>query len=540
LKLSLTLVFVQHFVPIIFTAGAIYVVAFLGSFFTTPAFDVISDEIDIVTKETTAQGDGGEEAELLDGAEDGPLEELDVKETVVLAEKDPARLRSLLLGLPSPTSLFWTMITFTINLALIAMSWDLVYRPYLLYDSQDLSFARVGYVSDVSANILVREPNANQLPIFVSYRNAESPLAAKAMGPFPDTSGGNRRRILDLINDTDYTAALTLSGLRPDTRYEYALSNNHSGYFRTAPRPGQPTRHNNGTFRFLHSSCILPHFPYNPISHPLEIPGFKKLAAWLPRLQAQFMLFLGDFIYIDVPHRFGSDIPTYRAEYRRVYASPDWPLVSDSLPWIHVWDDHEISNDWDRNTTSVFSASFDPYKHYHVSVNPEPMRRGDTWFSFTQGPVSFFMMDTRRYRSPENDDATDASKTMLGANQLADLLQWLKTAPSRGVKWKIVASSVPFTKNWHYGDKDLWGKYLVERQIILEAMWEVGATQGVGVVILSGDRHEFAATKFPPPANGTQWPKTAVVHEFSTSPLNMFYLPFKTYKQEDEEDICIE
>ena len=499
---------------------------------------MVSDEIEIVTKKVEVKGNSAENVELLDGDEDAPLEELDVKETVVLAEKEPRRLRSLLLGLPNPTSLFWTILTLTVNLALVGMSCDLMYRPYLMYESVDLSFARVGYVSDVSANILVREPNASQLPIFLSYRYADA-SSSIAVGPFPDTTWNNKRRITELSNATDYTAALTLTGLRPDTRYEYAFSNNHNGFFRTAPRPGQLTKHNDGIFRFLSTSCVIPHFPYNPISHPLEIPGFQKLARWLPKLQAQFMLFLGDFIYIDVPHRFGSDIPTYRAEYRRVYASPDWPLVSDSLPWIHAWDDHEIANDWSGNTTVPFPASFDPYKHYHISVNPEPVRKGDTWFAFTQGPASFFILDTRKYRSPENNDAMDVTKTMLGANQLADLLHWLKTAPPRGVKWKIVASSVPFTKNWRFGDQDLWGKYLVERQIILEAMWEVGTTQGVGVVVLSGDRHEFAATKFAPPTNGSQWPQTAAVYEFSTSPLSMFYLPFKSYKQEDDEDVCI-
>jgi alkaline phosphatase D len=29
------------------------------------------------------------------------------------------------------------------------------------------------------------------------------------------------------------------------------------------------------------------------------------------------------------------------------------------------------------------------------------------------------------------------------------------------------------------------------------------------------------------------------VHEFSTSPLSMFYLPYRTYKEMDDEDVCI-
>jgi alkaline phosphatase D len=69
-------------------------------------------------------------------------------------------------------------------------------------------------------------------------------------------------------------------------------------------------------------------------------------------------------------------------------------------------------------------------------------------------------------------------------------------------------------------------------------MWDVGLRGGVGVVVLSGDRHEFAATAFPPPKDG-RWPISATVNEFSTSPLNQFYLPVRTYKQTDEEDVMV-
>jgi len=251
------------------------------------------------------------------------------------------------------------------------------------------------------------------------------------------------------------------------------------------------------------------------------------------------MLFLGDFIYIDVPHRFGTDAETYRREYRQVYASPEWPSVSSDLPWLHVIDDHEIANDWDGNTTGVYQAAVDPWQHYQMAVNPPPARSGETYFTFTQGPASFFLMDTRRYRSPEfAKSTTDASKTMLGSQQLRDLLAFLRDPPPHGVRWKVVGSSIPFTKNWRFNDEDTWAGYLAERQIILEAMWNVGLQGGVGVVVLSGDRHEFAATSFPPPP-GSRWPLSATVHEFSTSPLSMFYLPLRTYRQDDEEDVCI-
>jgi len=127
---------------------------------------------------------------------------------------------------------------------------------------------------------------------------------------------------------------------------------------------------------------------------------------------------------------------------------------------------------------------------------------------------------------------------MLGKPQLQDLLFWISKPPPRGVHWKIIVTGVPFTKNWQFGSQDTWGGYLVERRAILEAAWEMSSTLGVGVVILSGDRHEFAATSFPPPKD-SEWPISATVHEFSTSPLSMFYLPFRTYSEIDDEDVCI-
>ncbi|TKA53390.1 hypothetical protein B0A49_12892 [Cryomyces minteri] len=528
----------HHFVPAFYALLAVYIPSFIYNFRTTSPYKIISDELDVIVKETVDR-DASEELELLDGADEGPIEEIDVEETIVLEEKDPHILRTLLTGLPSPTSIFWSLVTLGINLALVGMVTDYVYRAPLLHQAHDLSFARVGYVSGSTANILVREPKLSELPIYVSYRNADPPLSVESGQRLIDTSWKSEGTVDHLTEDTDYTAAIRLKDLRPDTRYQYALSNNHTGYFTTAPRVGVPSKRNGGKFTFLHTSCIKPRFPYDPRSHPLAIPGFEHLSKWIPKLKASFMLFLGDFIYIDVPKRMGSDIETYRREYRQVYSSPDWPGVSAELPWIHVLDDHEIANDWDANTTGVYEAAVDPWHHYQTSVNPPAVRPGATYFTFTSGPASFFLLDTRRHRdATASKPATDPSKTMLGTDQLASLLTFLSTPAPPGVRWKIVVSSIPFTKNWRFNADDTWAGYLAERARILEAMWDVGLRGGVGVVVLSGDRHEFAATAFPPPAGG-RWPLSATVHEFSTSPASMFWIPWRTYEQKDDEDVKI-
>ena len=468
--------------------------------------------------------------------------ELDIKETIVLEERDSHILRTLLWGLPSPSSSLWSLATIGINLTLALFAADMIFRGPLLYPSHDVSFARVGYVSENSAHIFLREPDVNKLPLYLSYRevaNGEDSVARNLHSEDREDPWVQVDKIYWLSEETDFTYSVTIPDLRPNTRYQYSASINHNGFFTTAPPKGH-TAPQTTRFTFLTSSCIKPHFPYNPLHHPLVIPGLNHLANWIPKLQVSFMLFLGDFIYIDVPRRFGSDKETYRRDYRQVYASPDWPSVSTSLPWIHVIDDHEIANDWDSNTSHPYPSAIDPWNLYHASVNPPPIRPNLTYYSFTQGSASFFLLDTRRYRTPEfAAEASSQSKSMLGPAQLSDLLTFLRTPSPAGIHWKFVVSSVPFTRNWRFGDADTWGGYLHERQRVLEAMWDVGAMTSTGVVILSGDRHEFAATSFPPP-EGSQWPLAATVHEFSTSPLSMFYLPVRTYSEVDGEgDVCI-
>jgi alkaline phosphatase D len=518
------------------TLAAVYWSAFIKSFVTTSPFEIISDEIDIITRETVSQGYDSEadtdEITPLVSPQNEPLEELDVTETVTLAPKSLHLVRSLLLGLPSPISLFWTLVTSSINLALVLMVLDMVYSAPLLHEEHDLVFARVGFVSYDSARLIVREPRVSKLPLYLSYRYAGPPIVPGTKIA-ADTAWKHAETIDDITIDTDHTASADILKLLPETRYQYAWSNNQSGVFTTAPKPGHFPTTNNNTFTFLFSSCIKPRVPYSPFDHPLHIKGLEYIADSIPSLSPQFMLFLGDFIYIDVPYRLGVSAETYRAEYRRVYASPSWPAATRNLPWLHVIDDHEIANDWDGNTTGLYKAAADPWHNYQVTVNPPSLQPDATYFSFIQGPLAVFMLDTRRYRTPESKNATDPRKSMLGPDQLAHLLTWIKTPPPAGVRWKTIVSSVPFTKNWRFGDTDTWGTYLHERSKILEAMWSASLAQGVGMLVISGDRHEFAATRIVDETGKLK----GEVMEFSVSPLNMFYLPLtNTYKQKDQED----
>lgn len=522
---------------IIFTLFAIYIPAFCSNYIIEPEYELV-DQVDI---DVTAHIENEDEVVRGETDEAIVVEDIVVEETIAPVKRYISPLETLLLGTPNPNSLLSSAATFLINAACVAMVTDMVFTPRWSHPSHDLSFARVGYVSDTEAKLLIREPDQAKMPISVEVHIKD------AVAPFDNTLWQTAGGIRWTTNETDYTSVVSIPLGHPDQRvYEWRTSNNHSGEFTSAPKPGRMPDLNDGKFTFLSTSCIVPRLPYNPLDHPLSFPGMKHLAKVLPTLGAQFMLFLGDFIYIDVPRRFGDRTENYRQKYRHVYASPDWPTVGQNLSWIHVLDDHEILNDWDAKSSGVYENAVDPWHHYQTAVNPPRAKRSKTsavtlageptYFSFMQGPASFFMWDTRSYRSLNAEPFDDETKTMLGEAQLEDFLEWLAQPVPKGVKWKIIASSIPFTKNWRVNTRDTWGGFLAERKKVLEAMWDASQKLDVGIVILSGDRHEFGATAFPPPRGGA-WPESATVHEFSASPLNQFYSPIGTYKQTDNEDV---
>ncbi|KAK9372522.1 PhoD-like phosphatase-domain-containing protein [Lipomyces chichibuensis] len=348
---------------------------------------------------------------------------------------------------------------FVVNLLCLIVSLDFVYRSHIFYDGKELSFSRVGYVDSSSARIVVRAPST--LTIQIEYRQDN----------------------LDQWIPLDNVLTFTLTSFDENASYVYRTNASHLGSFHTPIR--NPKR-----WAMVTTSCIKPFYPYNPFDHSLRIRGLEYLSQFITFHNVDFVLFLGDFIYIDLPHRFGWTTDDYYRAYRQVYSSPSWSSELFALPWLHIYDDHEITNDWSGNETGLYQDAIQPYLYYHHAANPPPLRKGATYYSFRRGDVSFFVTDTRRYRSSSAMD-DGPGKTMLGEMQRRDLEKWLET--DNGLK--VLVSGVPFTRNWRGPEaNDSWAGYLWERQLLLEKMW---ATEGV--VILSGDRHEHATTVFPSP-----------------------------------------
>lgn len=121
------------------------------------------------------------------------------------------------------------------------------------------------------------------------------------------------------------------------------------------PYPSRPIRFSTfpdprlaggATFRFLVSSCITPNFPYRGPLYRKAIHGFDLLANSLhpavtsarrknidpqQKIPVDFLLFLGDFIYADVPIYIGDEKEAYRRLYRRNYQSPSFRKIYEHI-----------------------------------------------------------------------------------------------------------------------------------------------------------------------------------------------------------------
>lgn len=178
-----------------------------------------------------------------------------------------------------------------------------------------------------------------------------------------------------------------------------------------------------------------------------------------------------------------------------------------------------------NDTKPPYPSASDAFEIYNSNANYDPPMPGEHYYDFRYGDIAFFVMDTRRYRL-RGDDIT--TRTMLGDVQLTALHMWLSRVNETST-FKFIVSSVPFTSLWmRDAQLDSWAGFPAEKAGLLEAFHSVP-----NLIILSGDRHEFAAIEF-----NSANPDHHTVREFSTSPLSMFYIPLvRTLRMQSDASV---
>jgi len=284
-------------------------------------------------------------------------------------------------------------------------------------------------------------------------------------------SGGWHRAIapVELTADHDFAGVVELSGLRPDTRYRYRtwVSDGPSraprgpeveGSFRTAPRPDAPAE-----VRLAYGGDVSGQNVCRDVTD--GIPIARTIEDWDPDI----FVGLGDMIYADdvcLPvGRYGNDqipraqaqatdLPGFWAHYHYNRSDAGLRSLLGSAPYVGVWDDHEVLNDFGPRTDTRSAPPYDPSVHLmplgrqafldYTPITRDPSDPDRLYRSIRYGAnLELIVLDTRQYRDANSAlDDQPTPKSMLGAEQLA----WLKTTlASSTATWKVVVSSVPMS-----------------------------------------------------------------------------------------------
>src|SRR5215212_81695 len=310
---------------------------------------------------------------------------------------------------------------------------------------------------------------------------------------------GRDERIRDVVASVVATASprhahsvhVDATGLEPARTYWYRFrvgeEESPVGRTRTAPEDdANPER-----LRFAFASC----------SHWQD--GYWTAYPHLAEEDLDLVVFLGDYIYEGDPNpakvrQHNSPrvrtLEGYRNRYGLYKGDAGLQAVHAAFPWLSVWDDHEVANDYGGDTEPLGTPPDEFLRRragaYQAWYEHMPVRleapRGPDYRMYRSMPygrlAAFHLLDERQYRDPLACDASigtlceeaeDPARTMLGEDQE----RWLAERLHRsGATWDVLANSVVLSKTAiPIGGQDIfnldqWDGYPPARQRMLDLL----------------------------------------------------------------------
>ncbi|PCI46551.1 MAG: hypothetical protein COB49_08235 [Alphaproteobacteria bacterium] len=342
----------------------------------------------------------------------------------------------------------------------------------------------VGLVQNKTIPILIKAANKGRAR--VEYRKTDDDRTM--LSPW-----------FELIEANDYTANLNLIDIADNEAYQYRVEFSAGDYspwyeFTSFPKVGSP-----GKFSFVFSACLREKY--------LSYDIFSQIRSLSPT----FVALTGDQMYADYDGNLNllesylsndklrqsmiaegktvlqdkTVLAAFRSKYARNFGTA-YQNLSSHIPMLAMWDDHDFGKD---NSDGTYPYKQQARKAFveNFPANPYVEENKGLYYRFSVADVDIFVLDTRWYRSPmQNEDNKD--KHMLGPKQLSWLLAGLKASNS---KMKLIFSSVSL--NDYGGDTssdrpgfDNWAGFKYERNLILSYIKNNDVN---GVLFFSGDQH---------------------------------------------------
>lgn len=287
-----------------------------------------------------------------------------------------------------------------------------------------------------------------------------------------------------------------VDGLEPARWYYYRFKageeTSPTGRTRTAPAPGS----GDSELSFAYASCQT--------WQDGNYPSYGGMA----EEDLDFVIHLGDYIYEKSDTRTLEDFRNLHALYK---TAPELRDAHASFPFIAVFDDHEVDNDW----AGRFSENNDPVDEFmrvraaglqayyeHMPFRPSAMPRGPQMRVHRRlafGDLAeFSLLDTRsnktdqadgRLIAPRQPATLDESRTVMGAEQE----RWLFDGFGRsGKHWNVIAQQTMMARyDYQPGEgerinHDQWDGYVAARDRLLDF---IGRSDPSNPVVVSGDWH---------------------------------------------------
>jgi alkaline phosphatase D len=308
-----------------------------------------------------------------------------------------------------------------------------------------------------------------------------------------------------------HSVHVEVDGLDDGREYFYRFTSGSAaspvGLTRTAPRG----RVNELTFSFVTCQKWDDGF----------YPAYREIA----REDLDFVIHLGDYTYEygianntgprnpDLPPEFTTETTTlarYRLQHALYKTDPHLQAAHRAHPFIVIWDDHEVVNDYVGEDQSLLARRADAYRAFyeHLPMRQESIPRGPdmpihrkvTWGDLAE----FSMLDTRQYRSEPPcgygeaercPAAFDPSATMTGPEQERWLLRNLDSSDAR---WNLIGQQVLMAELDHDGHapgddlfwNDSWDGYPAARARIIQ---HIHSRKIANPVVITGDWHSTFA-----------------------------------------------